>query len=575
MRRYFLPLLATILIWPAAASADLIYDVGPGNYPSFSMALTRAAADNPGPFAVTVVVRAQSGTYPPLDLNAAAYALNPQPAFGLVLQAAPGSNPIFSGAGGSGLRVSGIAYVTLQGLGVQGSNTDNLRLESAPHLIVDGLTLQGGSSSALTANDCPSLVVRNNTLDPASGAGLFINDCAGALISRNTVPAANGASYGFQIQASNGAWVDQNNGGGSDRAFNIYSSSYVTLSANVSIRRGGSSGVVLDNAPFNFVLKNLIVGQDFGIEASASTACAFMQNTVWSQGTAALYISSNCGPLRLRNNLWGGFFAFLMDGQTLSQLDSDYQGFRFTGSTFAVGGSTSYPALSDWQAAPQDLQSHQADDSSFVNVAGSDPADFKLTTASPLTLTAENESSLYTTDYFLNNLAPAPTPWDPGFHVASAVQSTASPTPVLPTATITPTPSPSPSQTATPSATPSPIGTQTNTPTKAPTFTVTPTVTATAYPVQKDRVITYPNPFHPNQGLQNIVFDPADDVSLKILNQNSQLVIQIPDGKIEGSLGHAVWDGRDQNGSLVVPGIYFCVMHSSKSTHFIRFTVLY
>jgi Right handed beta helix region len=571
MRRYFLRLFAMALIWPTVASADVFYDVGPGNYPSFSMALTRAAADNPGPFGVTVVVRAQSGTYPPLDLNAAAYALNPQPAFGLVLQAAPGSSPIFSGAGGSGLRVSGIAYVTLQGLGIQGSNTNNLDLESAPHLTVDGLALQGGSSSALTANDCPNLIVRNSTLDTASGVGLFINDCANALISRNTVPAANGASYGFQIQASNGAWVDQNNAGGSDRAFNIYSSSYVTLSANVSIKRGGSSGVVLDNAPFNFLLKNLIVGQDFGIEASASTGCAFMQNTVWDHGNDALLVSSSCDPLRLRNNLWGGYHAFEMDNQTLSTLDSDYQGFNFTGGL----DGTSYRALSDWQALPQDVNSHEADDSSFVNAAGSTPADFKLTTASPLTLTAENESSLYTTDYFLNNLAPAPTPWDPGFHVASAVQSTASPTPVLPSPTITPTPSPSPSQTATPSATPSPVGTFTDTPTKAPTFTVTPTVTATGYPIQTDRVITYPNPFHPNQGLQNIVFDPADDVSLKILNQNSQLVIQIPDNKIQGALGHAVWDGRDQNGSLVVPGIYFCIMHSSKSTHFIRFTVLY
>jgi hypothetical protein len=103
--------------------------------------------------------------------------------------------------------------------------------------------------------------------------------------------------------------------------------------------------------------------------------------------------------------------------------------------------------------------------------------------------------------------------------------------------------------------------------------TLTPSVTP--YPIQRDRVITYPNPYRPNAGLQNIVFDTADDANIKLLDMNGQLVLELLPAFVQASLGHAVWDGKDKDGRMVPSGLYFCVVKTNKATRFVRFTVLY
>jgi hypothetical protein len=579
MRRFLFPLLLSLgLAGSALLRADLIYDVdssGNTTFTTFSQALNQAALDNVGPFSVTVRVRAR-GSFPPLDVNAATYALNPQPGAGLVLEAMPGYTPLFTGSGSTGVRVSGLAHVLLSGLRVSGSHSDSLRLEAAPYMIVQGLVLEGAAVSAITANSCPNLFLLDNQLAPATGAAVYLSNSADALVWSNSVDPNSAPSYGFVIQGSHRAWLDRNDGGGSEQAYNIFSSSNVTLSANVAIKRGGPSsrGLVLDNAPYTWVLKNLLVGQSYGVEALASTGCAFMQNTVWEHATAALRARSNCSPLLLRNNLWQGGFAFFLDGATEAGLDSDNQGFNFFASGQFGLGSSSYPSLGDWQVTGNDANS-LVSDPNFVNSAGTLPADFKLTAASPMQGYGANLSTFYTSDYFLDALPAAPTPWDPGFHVESAPQASATLTPVLPTATATPTVSPSPSATPTPSFTASPVGSATITPSPSATFTTTLTPTVTPYPIQRDRVITYPNPYHPNSGLQNIVFDTADDASIKLFDMNSQLVIELLPANIQAGLGHAVWDGKDKDGRLVPSGLYFCVVKTNKATRFVRFTVLY
>ena len=507
--------------------------------------------------------------------NYSSYSLDPQPSAGLVIEALPGYTPLFSGAGSTGIHISGLAHVTLKGLKVQGNYGDSVRVDAAPYLTVDSLTLQGAAVSAITANSCPNLTLTNNLLLPATGTAIYLSSCADAFVWFNRVDASSAPSYGFVVQSSHRAWLDQNNSGAAEQAFNIFSSSNVTVSANVAINRGGtqSRGLVLDNAPYTWVLKNLLIGQSYGVEALASTACAFMQNTVWEHGPAALRTRSNCAPLILRNNLWQGVIVFFLDSATQAGMDSNNQGFNFSTGQFGLGVS-SYPALSDWQVTGNDAQSLVADPA-FVNGSGSQPSDFKLSLASPVQGYGANLSSLYTTDYFLNALPSGPATWDPGFHVISAPQSTPSPTPVLPTATFTPSATMTASPSATPTVTASPVGTLTNTPTPSKTATVTLTPTVTPYPIQHDRVITYPNPYHPSAGMQNIVFDPADEATIKLLDMNGQLVLEILPANIQASLGHASWNGKDKEGRAVPSGLYFCVIKTNKATHFVRFTVLY
>ncbi len=85
----------------------------------------------------------------------------------------------------------------------------------------------------------------------------------------------------------------------------------------------------------------------------------------------------------------------------------------------------------------------------------------------------------------------------------------------------------------------------------------------------------YPNPYRPLAGSLNIVFDTAEDADIKVLDMNAQLVVDLPAGSIQAALGHAVWDGRNKDGRSVAPGLYFCIVHSSRATHATRFTVLY
>ncbi len=482
-----------LLLWPALLRADRFYDVGSNTtFASFPAALTQVLADNGGgPFAVTVHVRAQSGLFAALDLNSGTYPLNPQPAAGLVLEALPGASPVFSGSGSSGLRVAGLANVTLRGMTIQGSNLDNLRLESAANLVADSLVLQGGSTSAITAIGCQSLLISNSQLGPASGTGLFLSACADARISNDALLAGSAPSYGFVVENSPRAWLDQDNSASADQAFSVFSSSNVSLSANVAINRSGLCGIALDNAPCTWVLKNLVVGESYGIDASSSTGCAFMQNTVWDHGTAGLYAHSNCAPLVLRNNLWEGFLALFMDSATQAGVNSDYQGFGPLQPAFILG-VLNYSDLGSWQATGNDGHS-LVSDPFFVNGSGSHASDFKLSPASPMQGYGANPfSALYNSDFFLDPLAPVPTPWDPGIHVVSGIQATPSATPMLPTATVTPTVTPSPSATPTASVTPSPIGTPTNPPPPTKTPTVTLTLTATPYPIQSNRVITLP-----------------------------------------------------------------------------------
>jgi hypothetical protein len=123
--------------------------------------------------------------------------------------------------------------------------------------------------------------------------------------------------------------------------------------------------------------------------------------------------------------------------------------------------------------------------------------------------------------------------------------------------------------------TPSPEGTATPTPLPSFTPTITATYTVTPYPYQRDRVITYPNPWSPAGAPLNIVYEPAPDARVRIFDMAGELVAELGASELRADLGHARWDGRDKAGARVPSGLYFCIVGSSKGTRFSRFTVLY
>lgn len=129
------------------------------------------------------------------------------------------------------------------------------------------------------------------------------------------------------------------------------------------------------------------------------------------------------------------------------------------------------------------------------------------------------------------------------------------------TPTSTPTSTPSPTPTLTPTETPTytPTLTPTLTPSATPTFTttVTPTFTPTCVPQ------VWPDPFIPKYAKDNVL-------KIGCLTPGSTVTIYTLSGEKVWSTGQssfqygvpytATWDGRNQNGVPVSPGVYFYVI---------------
>lgn len=574
----FLRFLTLVCAWAflnAPLSADALYDVGSNTtFATFNAAFAQALAENPGPFGVTVRVRAMVPAPGALDLDAGLLGLQPQPAHPLVIEAGSGVAAVISGAGAYGIRISGVANVTVQGLTVQGFSVNSVKLQNAANASFLNNVLKGAGAGAVDAKDCNNLVLRGNSLSAPDGTtAVLVDGCDSALLQDNTVLSASAPSYGLVLRSSAHAQMLGNRADNADKAFNVFSSAAVTVNANVAIGRGKSYGLVLDNSPGVLITRNLLVGQTIGLELQSSKDCGAYQNTVWEHGTAGLHVGTSSGNLTLRNNLFHGYFALYFSSASQSTVNSNYNGYGFT-SQMGVG-TGSYVTLGDWQVTGQDATAINADPL-FAGVSGTQPEAFKLQPGSPMRGFGTDLSALLSSDYFGNPLAAAPAIWDPGIHVVSAVQNTPTPTPtptmVQPTATPTYTATP----TVTPSFTASPIGTATFTPSITPTLTVTPTFTVTPYPFRHDRVLSYPNPWSPSSGAPlNIVFEPDANATLRLFDMAGELLIQLPDSAIQAQLGHAVWDGRDREGSLVPSGLYVLVVNTPRGTRFSRFTVLY
>ncbi len=128
-----------------------------------------------------------------------------------------------------------------------------------------------------------------------------------------------------------------------------------------------------------------------------------------------------------------------------------------------------------------------------------------------------------------------------------------------------------------------PMPTQTNTPTPentpctgiCGTATPSPTFTATPAPPDLIRARVYPNPFNPNMGSKFFYVDNTPpDTKVFIYAMDGALV---KSGKVLATTNNRFeWNGKNNNGSKVVSGLYYLVLESSdKKTRVFRIIVCY
>jgi hypothetical protein len=151
-----------------------------------------------------------------------------------------------------------------------------------------------------------------------------------------------------------------------------------------------------------------------------------------------------------------------------------------------------------------------------------------------------------------------------------------------PTVSFTPSQTPTPSQTSTVSVTftdtrtVTPIGTSTITPTltvtATPTFSPTgsPTTSPTLVPTPVPKIsYLYPNPFHPDRPGEVFHIKPNSNYAnstVTIYDMVGRKVRSFTSAEISGGSSTG-WDGRNQNGVLVVSGIYFLVVSGDSNVY--------
>ena len=566
MRRIASLLILGILSPFCALAAVYNVGSGPGSYPSIAAAMLSITADASGiPATETISVQVFGGTYSGLG----SVPLIAQP---LIVSAAAGTFPIISSGAAFGISVSGLAHLGIQGFRIQNFSQAGIFLENCPAALVNQNTLSNDSIEIWLKNS-PQAVISSNSLSTA-GTALLLQDSPGAAITHNASQGFGGGSYssGFTLTNSASSLIMNNQVSGALNGINLIGCNAVTLSANTVVSRGGIQGISLDSSDGCWLLNNLVLGQSTGVKIQGSNNAALHNNSVWDHSIRGLRINSSA-PLQLRNNIIQGDTALAMDAASQAGLDSQYNDLK--GETYVALGNAIYADLSDWQGTGNDTLQSISSDPLFANASGNQAADFKLQGGSPVLGLGQNLAALFSTDYF-DDLRPAAGAWDLGFHAPNSTPPSPSPSftasPVVPTVTVTPSPSP----TLTPSYSPTATVTVTVIGTKTSTVSPTPTLTVSPYPVKRDKLVSYPNPYNPSLGSPlNFVFDPSDEVTLKIYDIAGGFIIELPATNIQGSQGYAFWGGRDDGGRAVAPGLYFAIIRSPKGNRFTRFTIVY
>lgn len=96
-------------------------------------------------------------------------------------------------------------------------------------------------------------------------------------------------------------------------------------------------------------------------------------------------------------------------------------------------------------------------------------------------------------------------------------------------------------------------------PTITPTFTPTP-----------EAIIIYPNPYIPEKAV-------SGTLKIEFLPENSKVYIYTINGykvfAIENAYGRIEWDGKNKDGEIVAPGIYFCIIITEKEKIIKKFII--
>lgn len=561
--------IASLLIALALRSQAAVFDVGPnpGQFPNISAAFVSITASLGSiPASETITVMVHGGSYS----SSGSIPAMAQP---LQIIGEPGTQATLSSAAAFGIQATGIAHIRVQGMRIQGYSQAGISLINCPNAVVIGNTLNNNATEIRLEN-CPGSTVHGNQLRPSS-SGILALDSQGSMFSYNQASAWTGGSYSSALTLTNSAGSQVLNNVLSEgrNGITLIGSSGVTVSANALVARTGSpvQGIGIDTSSNCLVMNNLAVGQLTGIGMLASSGNAIVNNSIWEHNFAGLSIK-NCSGITLRNNIVGGKIGIDTDAASQGSLSS--QNNNLVGANWLAVGITSYANLAAWQGTGNDTVSSISSDPLFVNPTGSSAQDFVLQGGSPVQNLGQDLSSSFSGDYF-GSLRPVG-PWDFGFYELGG--GTPTPTPSFTASPIVPTltPTPTPLNTATFTVTPSPVYSPSASPTPSITSSITPTYTPTQYPFRKDRLISYPNPYNPSSGMPlNLVYEPSDEVSLRIMDISGALIIEIPSSNIQSVLGYASWNARNESGSLVPAGLYLAILRSSRGNRFTRFTVVH
>jgi len=92
---------------------------------------------------------------------------------------------------------------------------------------------------------------------------------------------------------------------------------------------------------------------------------------------------------------------------------------------------------------------------------------------------------------------------------------------------------------------------------------------AAALPTATSLEANFPNPFNPSTTI-GYRLNTAGDVKLTVHNSLGQVVKRLVDSPQAAGVHTIQWDGRDENGTAVSSGVYFCRMTTGGYANTIR-----
>jgi hypothetical protein len=90
-----------------------------------------------------------------------------------------------------------------------------------------------------------------------------------------------------------------------------------------------------------------------------------------------------------------------------------------------------------------------------------------------------------------------------------------------------------------------------------------------ALPTRTGLTMARPNPFQPSTTIQYALAKPVH-VSMMIYDVAGRVVRTLVNGNLPAGYHSVIWDGRDERGSSVPSGIYFCRFHAADSKGEVR-----